>query len=125
MLHNQDKLRAEQYCGLQDALAQARASSTGTELEKIEQMVVLPAPFVGSPRFMYKHYLDALAIAQKYGKFDLFITMTMNPKLEAVAKNLQFTGMTAADRADIVNRVFQHMLTDLISDIKLGVLGER
>ena len=57
LLNNQDKLRVELYSGLQDAVTQ---SETGNESEvaRIGQMIVLPASFTGSPRYMYKHYLE-------------------------------------------------------------------
>ena len=71
---------------------------------------------------MYKHSLDALDIAQKEGKFDLFITMTGNQKWDAIKENL-FDGQTPSDRPDIVNRVFQKMLTELLTDIKGGCFG--
>ena len=124
MKNHQDDLRVEEYRGLQDALAQAKADKTGTELEKIGQLIVLPSSFTGSPRYMYKHYLDALAIAQKEGKFDLFITITGNPNWEAVKENL-FEKQTPSDRPDVVNRIFQKVLTELISDIDSGCFGTR
>ena len=120
--NHQDELRAEEYTGLQDALSKAQAAKTGSEAEKIGTRIVLPSSFTGSPRYMYKHYLDALAIAQKEGKFDLFITMTGNPKWDTVKENL-FDGQNPADRPDVVNRVFQKMLTELVSDINCGCFG--
>ena len=117
---NQDKLRVEQYAGLQDHVANLQS---GTEDPKrVGQMVVLPATFTGSPRFMYKHYMDALAICREYRKFDFFITITGNPKWNAVLENL-FPGQTTNDRPDIMNRVFHEVLRNLINDIKIGVLG--
>ena len=85
-------------------------------------MVVLPATFTGSPRYMYKHYMDALAICREYRKFDFFITITGNPKWKGVVDNV-FPGQTAHDRPDIMNRVFHEVLSNLINDLKNGVLG--
>ena len=120
--NHQDDLRVEEYRGLQDALAQAKADKEGTEIEKIGQLIVLPASFTGSPRYMYKHYLDALAIAQREGKFDLFITITGNPNWDGVKENL-FPGQVPSDRPDVVNRVFQKVLTELLYDINHGCFG--
>ena len=120
--YHQDDLRVEQYSGLQDALAKAKGATEGTEVEKIGQLIVLPSSFTGSTRYMYKHYLDALAIAQKEGKFDLFITVTGNPNWDAIKENL-FDGQTPSDRPDVVNRIFQKVLTELLSDIKCGCFG--
>ena len=85
-------------------------------------MIVLPATFTGSPHFMYKHYMDALAICREYRKFDFFITITGNPKWKAVQENL-FPGQTTQDMPDIMNRVFHEVLKNLINDLKSGVLG--
>ena len=121
--HNQDQLRVEQYSGLQDAVANLSGSKdTDNEEAKIGQMIILPATFTSSPRYMYSHYLDALAIAREFKKFTLFITMTGNPKWPAVQENL-FEGQQSFDRPDIMNRVFNKMLQDLMADLKIGVLG--
>jgi hypothetical protein len=120
---NQDQLRVELYSGLQDALAKAKAEKTGqSEETKIGQMIVLPSSYTGSPRWMYSHYLDALAIARKYQKFTLFITMTANSNWPGIKENL-FEGQQQFNRPDIVNRVFQRMLTLLLEDLKKGALG--
>ena len=117
---NQDQLRVEQYSGLQDHVAHMQS---GTEdAQRVGQMIVLPASFTGSPRFMYKHYLDALAICREFRKFDFFITITGNPKWSGVVDNI-FPGQTSHDRPDIMNRVFHEVLTNLIEDLKNGVLG--
>ena len=85
-------------------------------------MIVLPSSYTGSPRWMYSHYLDALAIARKYQKFTLFITMTGNSNWSGVSENL-FEGQQPYNRPDIVNRVFHRMLTLLLEDLKNGALG--
>jgi hypothetical protein len=123
--NNQEQLRVDQYCGLQDALSELgknSGKSPNSEEAKVGQMIVLPASFTSSPRYMYSHYLDALAIAREYRKFTLFITMTGNPKWSTVQENL-FEGQQAFDRPDIMNRVFNKMLQDLLTDLKMGALG--
>ena len=120
---NQDQLRVDLYSGLQDALAKAKTEKSGqSEEAKVGQMIVLPSSHPGSPRWMYSHYLDALAIARKYQKFTLFITMTGNSNWPGVMENL-FEGQQPFNRPDIVNRVFQRMLGLLLDDIKKGALG--
>ena len=118
---NQDKLRVELYSGLQDAMAQNEAGK-GSEVERIGQMIVLPASFTGSPRYMYKHYLDALAICREFRKFDLFITITCNPKWDSVRENL-LPGQKPHDRPDIMNRIFNEVVKSLIGDLKNGCFG--
>jgi hypothetical protein len=40
----------------------------------------LPSSFTGGPRQMHKLYQDGMAIVRVFGKPDLFITITCNPK---------------------------------------------
>jgi len=60
---------------------------------------------VGSPRNMLQHYQDAMAIVRKYGKPDIFITMTCNPNWREIKENL-LPNQQPADRPDICARVF-------------------
>jgi hypothetical protein len=120
--NNQEQLRVDQYSGLQDTLSELGKKAEKSEEAKVGQMIVLPASFTSSPRYMYSHYLDALAIAREYRKFTLFITMTGNPKWSTVQENL-FEGQQAFDRPDLMNRVFNKMLQDLLADLKMGALG--
>ncbi|XP_065674125.1 uncharacterized protein LOC136091069 [Hydra vulgaris] len=65
-----------------------------------------------------------MAINKKYGKPDLFITFTCNPKWPEITENL-YPGQTANDRPDLVTRVFKLKLNKLLNDIfKHGVLGK-
>lgn len=43
-------------------------------------MVILPATYNGSPRHMHEYAQDALTYVRRYGRPDLFITFTCNPK---------------------------------------------
>ncbi|CAF4462084.1 unnamed protein product [Rotaria sp. Silwood2] len=72
---NQQALRVELYQGLMDHLA----NEAVIEELKPGRVVILPSSFQGSPRAMQQNYQDAMAIARKYGKLDLFITFTCNP----------------------------------------------
>ncbi|XP_065640398.1 uncharacterized protein LOC136072928 [Hydra vulgaris] len=65
-----------------------------------------------------------MAIIKKYGKPDLFITFTCNPKWREITENL-YPGQNANDRPDLVTRVFKLKLNNLLNDIfKHGVLGK-
>ncbi|XP_014680852.1 PREDICTED: uncharacterized protein LOC106820796 [Priapulus caudatus] len=73
---------------------------------------------------MQQNYQDATAIVAKYGKPDLFLTLTCNPTCQDVQKAL-FPGQQAQDRPDIVAREFQQHLRELMTDItKKHVLGK-
>nr|GEV24287.1 DNA helicase [Tanacetum cinerariifolium] len=62
----------------------------------------------GSPRYMYAHYLDALAIFRVHGSPSFFNTFTCNTKWPEIEEFMNpFPQLTVADRADIVDRVFE------------------
>ena len=65
-----------------------------------------------------------LWLIKKYGKPDLFITFTWNPKWHRITENL-YPDQTANERPDLVIRVFKLKLYNLFNDIfKHGVLGK-
>ena len=119
----QDKYRAFQYSGLIDTLATQQTQPGQTEVTRIGQKIILPASHTGSPRYLYKHYLDALAIAARYRKFDLFTTITANPRSEGVLSNI-FAGQQPSDRPDIVNKIFKQSLDALLTDMSKGIFGK-
>ncbi len=65
-----------------------------------------------------------MAIVAKYGKPDLFLTFTCNPKCPDITQNLPH-GQRAEHRPDLVARVFEKQLHELLEDIhKKHVLGK-
>lgn len=76
--------------------------------------VVLPSSFSGSPRAMQQ---DAMAIVSKYGKPDIFLTYTCNPKIHEITENLR-DGERSEHRPDLVSRVYKLHLDELLHDIK-------
>ena len=78
--------------------------------------VILPSTFNGSPRAMNENYQDAMALVRKFGKPDLFITMTCNPSWREITENLE--GLQKVEhRPDLVSRVFQLKLKSLQNDL--------
>ncbi|GJW16858.1 DNA helicase [Tanacetum coccineum] len=68
--------------------------------------LILPQSFIGGPRYMYAHYLDALAICRIHGNPSFFITFTCNVKWPEITEYMDdFLGLTTTDRADIVDQV--------------------
>ncbi|GKE77690.1 DNA helicase, partial [Tanacetum coccineum] len=59
---NQSKIRNEYLSGLYDAII--RGDRDGSDLGT---RLVLSSSFTGGPRYMYSHYLDALAICRVHG----------------------------------------------------------
>ena len=87
------------------------------------KVVILPSSFQGSPRAMQQNYQDAMAIVAKYGKPDLFLTFTCNPKNSDILANLP-NNQRAENRPDIVARVFKMHLKELLRYIlEKHVLG--
>ena len=70
---NQKQLRAETYAGVQAAVLATTGATVGRK-------VILAPSFVGGPRHYHQQYRNAMAIVRAFGKPDLFITFTCNPK---------------------------------------------
>ncbi|KAK9105322.1 hypothetical protein Scep_022166 [Stephania cephalantha] len=79
---NQHIIRSELYQGLQDA-----TNSGETTAGNIGRRIILPSSYTGSPRDMYNRYQDAMAIVRRYGKPDLFITITCNTNWLEITQN--------------------------------------
>jgi len=117
---NQKKLRAESYLGLVDYVA----GLCDQHLSKLGKLVILPSSFQGSPRAMHQNYQDAMSIVSCHSNPDLFITMTCNPNWIEIISNL-YPNQTASDRPDLVARVFNIKLNELIDDVtKQHIFGE-
>jgi len=64
---------------------------------------------------MLQHYQDAMAIVRKYGKPNIFITITCNPNWREIKENL-LPNQQPSDRPDICARVF-NIKKDYLIDI--------
>ena len=62
---------------------------------------------------MQRRFLDAIAIVQRWGKPDYFITMTCNPYWEEITTELM-PGHLPHDRPDLVARVYKAKQRDLM-----------
>jgi hypothetical protein len=113
---NQDKLRIASYNDVQDAVAAVAANGAIFDPANIGERLVLPATFVGSPRYMNNLYQDAMAVVRHFGFPDLFVTFTTNPLWPEIQRELK-TGQTASDRPDLVARVFNLKLKSLLKEI--------
>ena len=109
---NQSRIRADLYNGLADVLRRG-----GVNLSEVGRRIILPSSFVGGDRFMQQLYQDSMALVRHFGKPSLFIMFTANPKCTEIQDEL-FPGQTAADRPDLVARVFNLKLRDLLDQIK-------
>ena len=71
---------------------------------------------------MNKMYHDAMTIVCIYGKLDLFILFTDNPKWSEIRAKLQ-SAQTSLDRPDLVAHVFYLKFKELMVDFAM-CLGE-
>ena len=107
---NQNDIRNEYMAGLYDAIS--RGDRDGSD---VGSRTILPSSFVGGPRYMYSHYLDALAICRVHGNPSFFITFTCNVNWPEIQEYMQaFPHVTVADRPDVVDRVFERKIHDLV-----------
>jgi hypothetical protein len=88
----------------------------------IEQKMILPSPFQGGECAMGQLYHDAMAKVCKFGKSNIFVTFTCNPKWKEITDAL-LPRQTAKDCLELVIRVFNLKLDALLKDIKDDVLG--
>ena len=110
----QNDIRREFLTGIHDAISRGEreGSDVGTR-------IILPASFVGGPRYMYSHYLDALAICRMYGNPSFFITFTCNVNWPEIQEYMEaFPGVPVSDRPDIVDRVFERKIRDLVKFLR-------
>jgi hypothetical protein len=63
-----------------------------------------------------------MARVRKFGKLDLFVTFTYNPKWKEITYAL-LLGQTVKDCPKLVTRIFNLKLDTLLKDIKDSVLG--
>ena len=121
---NQKALRADTYKSVQEA--------TDARLQELEQLApredrifpddhrpamigrkILCSSFAGGPRWYNAKFQDAMAIVRKYGKPDLFITMTCYPKWPEITNQLD-EGQEPQDRPDIVAMAFKYKMDQLM-----------
>ncbi len=105
----QDDLRTEVLQSLTDAMATDTSDNIGTK-------VILPADYTGSPRQMHGLYQDSMALVRHFGKPELFITFTCNPKWPEITCILK-EDQSSSDRQDVVNRVFYLKLKEFQVDM--------
>eukprot|EP00959_Pyramimonas_sp_CCMP1952_P045231 944619-Pyramimonas_sp.AAC.1 len=86
--------------------------------------VVLPSSVPGSPRHLRRLRIDCLELARRKGPPTFFIALTCNPYWPEIQAAL-LPGQSAADRPDVVVRVFHARLLDMIAFLKTDFCGRR
>ncbi|XP_021761301.1 uncharacterized protein LOC110726143 [Chenopodium quinoa] len=93
---NQDTIRDDLYKGILDTVQSGETSAAN-----VGHKFILPPSFIGGPHDMKRRYLNTMALVQKYGKPDLFVTMTCKANWAEIKAELEL-GETAQDRPDLV-----------------------
>ncbi|GJT10235.1 DNA helicase [Tanacetum coccineum] len=102
---HQNDIRNEYLSGIYDAINRGDSDGSDCGLR-----LILPQSFTGGPRYMYSHYLDALAICRVHGNPSFFITFTCNVKWPEIAEYVaQFPLL---NRTDVLAPVRPLLLTD-------------
>ncbi|KAK9063108.1 hypothetical protein SSX86_016978 [Deinandra increscens subsp. villosa] len=111
---NQSDLRMDVLRGVEDAISRG-----DTEGSKIGKRIILPSSFTGGPRYMYKHYQDALAICRVHGNPQYFITFTCNANWPEIRREMQKKPrLTSQDCPQVIARVFQMKVDSFIAFLK-------
>ncbi|KAH9095910.1 hypothetical protein Ae201684P_010120 [Aphanomyces euteiches] len=106
-------------------------TSVATHVNSIGKRIVLPSSYTGGPRYMRQRYLDAMAIVRKYGRPDLFITVTCNPKWVEIDRELELAKedygfkRPPSDRPDLLTRMFRLKLLAIEAMLTKGILGRQ
>lgn len=104
---NHKLVRCEKLVNIRNAVLEGGSN--------IGKRVILPASHVGSPRYMFPNYQDAIAICRHFGPPDLFVTFTCTrPEIQRLLLN----GQTPDERPDVLAQVFKMKADELIKDIK-------
>ncbi|GJY78997.1 DNA helicase [Tanacetum coccineum] len=111
---HQHNIRNEYLSGIYDAIS--RGDNDGFNCGS---KLILPQSFTGGLRYMYSHYLDALAICRVHGNPSYFITFTCNVKWPEISDYMtQFPLLTTTDRADVVARVFEMKIHEFVNYLR-------
>lgn len=82
---------------------------------------MLPSSFTGGPRYMHERTEDAMTYVRHYGRPDLFITFTCNPRWNDI-QNVLLQSQKSHDRHDIVARVFHLKVKKIMNLLTKGYI---
>ncbi|XP_060974063.1 uncharacterized protein LOC133039236 [Cannabis sativa] len=112
--NNQRQLRSELYSGLMDVVHRG-----DSDCSKVGKAIILPSSHCGGPRYRIQNYQDAMAISKWAGYPYLFLTFTCNPKWPKMNDMLSLISQKDnANRVDVICRVFEIKLFQLMEDLK-------
>ncbi|KAF5457590.1 hypothetical protein F2P56_021681 [Juglans regia] len=109
--NKQQEIRSEVYQGIVDSLSIGQSNAS-----KVGKRIILPSSFIGGPRDMRKRYMEAMALVQRFGKPDIFLTMTCNPSWKEILDELG-PQEEAQNRPDLIARIFRAKLEELKDEL--------
>ncbi|XP_042952259.1 uncharacterized protein LOC122289344 [Carya illinoinensis] len=116
---NQQHIRSELYQGIVDSISVGE-----TNASRIGKRLILPSSFIGGPRDMQKRYMEAMTLVQRYGKPDIFLTITCNPNWKEISAELKPHEETQ-NRPDLIARIFRAKLKELKNQLfKREIFGK-
>ncbi|GKB97097.1 DNA helicase [Tanacetum coccineum] len=100
-----------------DVIIELKVSRGDREGIAVGSKIMLQSTFTGGPRYMYNHYLDALAICRSLGNSQFFITFTCNVKWPEFKRYMaQYSELTPTDRPDIIDEYISAERPDPVQD---------
>ncbi|XP_042988839.1 uncharacterized protein LOC122316384 [Carya illinoinensis] len=115
----QHEIRSDVYQGIVDSLSVGETCTSN-----IGKRIILPSSFIGGPTDMRKRYMEAMALVQRFGKPDIFLTMTYNPNWEEILEQLN-PHEEVQNRLDLIARIFRAKLEELKIDLfKREIFGK-
>ncbi|XP_042972765.1 uncharacterized protein LOC122304568 [Carya illinoinensis] len=115
----QHEIRSYVYQGIVDSLSVGETCASN-----IGKRIILPSSFIGGPRDMRKRYMEAMALVQRFGKPDIFLTMTCNPNWEEILEQLN-PHEKVQNHPDLIARIFRAKLEELKIDMfKREIFGK-
>ncbi|KAG6649191.1 hypothetical protein CIPAW_07G195500 [Carya illinoinensis] len=115
----QHEIRSDVYQGIVDSLSVGETCASN-----IGKRIILPSSFIGGPRDMRKRYMEAMTLVQRFGKPDIFLTMTCNPNWEEILEQLN-PHEEVQNCPDLIARIFRAKLEELKIDLfKREIFGK-
>ncbi|XP_042961368.1 uncharacterized protein LOC122296047 [Carya illinoinensis] len=115
----QHEIRSYVYQGIVNSLSVGETCASN-----IGKRIILHSSFIGGPRDMRKRYMEAMALVQRFGKPNIFLTMTCNPNWEEILEQLN-PHEEVQNHPDLIARIFRAKLEELKIDLfKREIFGK-
>ncbi|KIH65163.1 Ulp1 protease family, catalytic domain protein [Ancylostoma duodenale] len=131
IIHQYSRIEADRMAAIRRNCFELRSAKASTLYKytdeklrekgyKLGKLVTMPSNYVGSRRWCQKQYSKGMAIAQRLGKPDLFITFTGNSEWPEIKKNLPGKFDSWITDPFLCVRVFYMKLKQFLRDLKSG-----